>query len=178
MHEIILPETKPETEWVRGRALQKMSPTRHHSRLQSALLIALSAWAEDHGEGEIGIEWRFRIMPPGEVRRPLVPDLSYVRNERLRPLSDEELQAPPIAPDVAFEILSPGDRKPDVEEKIAVYLAAGTSLVVLVDPKARSVTLIDPKNRRTLAEHETLAHDALAGFALPLARLFSVLARP
>ena len=23
LHEIVLPETKPETEWVRGRALQK-----------------------------------------------------------------------------------------------------------------------------------------------------------
>jgi hypothetical protein len=26
IHEIVLPETKPETEWVLGRALQKVSP--------------------------------------------------------------------------------------------------------------------------------------------------------
>jgi hypothetical protein len=26
LDEIVLPETKPETEWVRGRALQKLSP--------------------------------------------------------------------------------------------------------------------------------------------------------
>jgi hypothetical protein len=33
LHEIVLPETKPETEWVRGRALQKVSPTLRHDAL-------------------------------------------------------------------------------------------------------------------------------------------------
>ncbi len=35
LHEIVLPETKPETEWVRGRALQKVSPRYRHARCQS-----------------------------------------------------------------------------------------------------------------------------------------------
>ena len=115
LHEIVLPETKPETEWVRGRALQKMSPKRDHSRLQGALYSALTRWAE--GRGEVGPEWRFRVAPPGEVRRPLVPDVAYVSNERLRPLSYEELQLPPLAPDVAVEILSPGDRRIDIDDQ-------------------------------------------------------------
>ncbi|MFY9630380.1 MAG: Uma2 family endonuclease, partial [Candidatus Cybelea sp.] len=73
---------------------------------------------------EVGPEWRFRIAPPGEVRRPLVPDVAYVSNERLRPLNDEEVETPPLAPDVAVEILSPGDRRADLEDKIGVYLRA------------------------------------------------------
>ena len=28
LREIVLPETKPETEWLRGRAVQKVSPLR------------------------------------------------------------------------------------------------------------------------------------------------------
>jgi uncharacterized repeat protein (TIGR03803 family) len=35
LHEIVLPETKPETEWVCGRALQKVSPQRTHSLTES-----------------------------------------------------------------------------------------------------------------------------------------------
>jgi hypothetical protein len=40
------------------------------------------------------------------VRRPLVPDVAYISHDRLRPLSDEELQVPRLAPDVGAEILS------------------------------------------------------------------------
>jgi len=104
--EIVLPETKPETEWVRGRALQKVSPQRTHSRLQGALTMRLDRWAA--GRGEVGPEWRFRVAPPGEVRRPLVPDVAYVSNERIRPLGDDELEVPPLAPDVTVEA---GDRR-------------------------------------------------------------------
>ena len=75
-NEIVLPETKPETEWLRGRAVQKVSPFRKHSRLQRWWVIRLGDWAENRGEAGPG--WRFRIAPPGEVVRPLVPDVSYL----------------------------------------------------------------------------------------------------
>lgn len=78
--EIVLPITEPETEWVRGRAVRKVSPTRDHSRLQTELSSAMNVWSR--GRGEVGTEWRFRIEPPGEPRRPLVPDISYVKVER------------------------------------------------------------------------------------------------
>jgi len=88
----------PETEWVRGRPLQKVSPTRSHSRLQMELSFALNAWA--HGRGEVGTEWRFRIAPEGEPRRPLVPDICFVAFDRLRGHTAEELETPAFAPNV------------------------------------------------------------------------------
>jgi hypothetical protein len=68
LREIVLPETEPDTEWVRGRALQKMSPTTNHAVLQSALSAKLVAWAATRGV--VGSEWRFRVGPPGEPLRP------------------------------------------------------------------------------------------------------------
>lgn len=175
LHEIVLPETKPETEWVRGRALQKVSPQRDHSRLQGALTIELSRWAE--GRGEVGPEWRFRVAPPGEVRRPLVPDVSYVSNARLRDLTDQELQIPALAPDVAVEILSPDDRRIDLDDKIGVYLRAGSSLVIVVDPHSRIVELHDRAGEKYLDEDCTIEHPALPGFAYGVRELFAVLRR-
>jgi Uma2 family endonuclease len=175
IHEIVLPETKPETEWVRGRPLQKVSPKRDHSRLQGALTIALTRWAT--GRGEVGPEWRFRVAPPGEVRRPLVPDVAFVSNERLRPLTDEELELPPIAPDVAVEILSPDDRRIDIDSKIEVYLRAGSSLVVVVDPKRRVVELHDRDETVQLDESGIIEHWALPEFVYPVRDLFAVLRR-
>lgn len=175
IQEIVLPETEPETEWVRGRALQKVSPKRDHSRLQGALVMRLDRWAT--GRGEVGPEWRFRVAPPGELRRPLVPDVAYVSNERLRPLSDEEIEVPPLAPDIAVEILSPNDRRIDVDDKIDVYLRAGSSLVIVVDPKRRIVELHDRVQTVHLDETGTLEHSALPDFAYPVRDLFAVLRR-
>jgi Uma2 family endonuclease len=173
--EIVLPETKPETEWVRGRPLQKVSPQRDHSRLQGALNTALDRWAA--GRGEVGPEWRFRVAPPGEVRRPLVPDVAYVSNDRLRPLDGKDFQIPPLAPDVAVEILSPDDRRVDVDDKIDVYLRAGSALVIVVDPHQRIVELHDPTNTVRLHEADTIEHSALPEFSYPVRDLFAVLRR-
>jgi Uma2 family endonuclease len=175
IQEIVLPETKPETEWVRGRALQKVSPQRTHSRLQGAITMRLDRWAE--GRGEVGPKWRFRVAPAGEVRRPLVPDVAYVSNERLRPLSDKELEIPPLSPDVAVEILSPDDCRADVDDKIAVYLQAGSSLVIVVDPQKRTVELHDRVKTVRLEETGTIEHWVLPGFSYPVRELFAVLRR-
>jgi len=176
LHEIVLPETKPETEWLRGRPLQKVSPPRTHSRLQGAMLKRLDRWAA--GRGEVGPEWRFRVAPPGEVRRPLVPDVAYVSNERLRPLSDEAIETPPLAPDIAVEILSPDDRRVDVDDKIDVYLRAGSSLIIVVDPQRRVVELHDRDGVARLDERASIEHPALPGFSYPIDALFAVLRRP
>jgi len=50
--EITVPEAKPAFEWILGRAVQKVSPKRRHSLLQSELLARMSAWAK--GRGEVG----------------------------------------------------------------------------------------------------------------------------
>jgi hypothetical protein len=59
--EIVLSITKPESEWVRGRAVQKVSQKRDHGRVQAELVAALVSWAR--GRGEVATEWRFRVQP-------------------------------------------------------------------------------------------------------------------
>lgn len=171
--EIVLRATSPETEWIRDRPVRKVSPTRDHSRVRAALTAALYTWAA--GRGEIGTEWRFRIEPPGEVRRPLVPDIAYVAYDKLRGFSREELQAPPFAPSVAIEILSPGDRPADVAAKVSDYLQSGSALVIVIDPSRRSAGLYEPgQPPRLLSGDTTLRHDAaLPGFDLPLQAFFA-----
>lgn len=174
--EIILPITEPETEWVRGRALQKVSPTRSHALLQAAMLIALRSWAGERGE--VGTEWRFRVSPHGERTRPLVPDVSFVAVERLRGLTGGDLEVPRLSPDVAVEVLSPGDRRPDVDDKIATYLAAGSTLVIVIDRVAKTVELHDEVSTAVLRRGETVAHAALPGFALSVTALFQTIVPP
>ncbi len=175
--EIILPEAKPALEWVNGRALQKLSPKRKHAIAQARFVAALDAWAQVGARGIAGTEWRFRIQPPGEDRRPLVPDVAFLSYARLPFEIQQVTDEPGVSPDAVVEVLSIGDRKSDVEEKIRVYLAAGTAVIFLVDTERRIVTIRDVHGERTLAEDGVLQHEALPGFRLNVHDLFFV-ARP
>jgi len=176
LHEIVLPETKPETEWVRGRALQKVSPTYDHSRLQLTIGARLSDWARRERRGRVGSEWRFRVAPPGAHVRPLVPDVAYLSYEALAADAPrDEVQVPLGTPTVAVEILSPDDRRADVDDKVAVYLAAGTAAVFIVDPQRRTVVIRDGDGERLMRGSDAVVHPALPGFAETVASIFAEL---
>ena len=72
---------------------------------------------------------------------------------------------------------SPDDRRADVDDKIAVYLQAGSSLVIVVDPQQRAVELHDAARTVRLDETSTIAHWALPQFEYPGRELFGVLRR-
>ncbi|MDG3005819.1 Uma2 family endonuclease [Paludisphaera mucosa] len=48
---------------------------------------------------------------------------------------------PPIAPDLAVEVVSPSNRRGEILEKVAEYLNAGTLVVWIVYPKKRSIAI-------------------------------------
>ncbi|MGH7727325.1 MAG: Uma2 family endonuclease [Vulcanimicrobiaceae bacterium] len=178
VREIVVPETEPASEWVGGRVVRKMSPRRTHAVLQLAFAASLKAWAA--GRGWVGTEWRFRVAPPGEPRRPLVPDIAYVSYARVprESAGDPEFEAPPLAPELAVEILSPGDRAEILAEKIRVYLAAGSLLVLVLDPKRRLLVAHSASGVRTFAEGSTFTDPSLPGYLLDLRALFAETSPP
>ena len=174
MSEIKLPEAKPAYEWVNGRALQKVSPKRKHAMAQTAFAAALDRWARITGAGVAGTEWRFRIAPPGERRRPLVPDVAFLSYKRLPYRAMEVTDEPRVAPDAVVEVQSPSDRRADIAEKVRVYLASGTHVVFLVDPSKRVVTARDSCVEQRLDDKEVITHAALPGFRLAVKALFEL----
>jgi Uma2 family endonuclease len=174
MADITLPETKPALEWVNGRALQKVSPKRKHSIAQTRFAAALDSWTRRTRAGIAGTEWRFQVQPPGEDSRPLVPDVAFLSYERLPYEVQQVTDVPIVAPDVVVEVLSPDDRSRDVEEKIRVYLAAGTQVVFLVDTDREVVDVRDLQGQREIGRDATIVHPALPGFQLQVDDLFAI----
>ncbi len=173
--EIELPEAKPAWEWVRGRALQKVSPSFKHGKLQGEFYRALTEWAGERGV--VATEWRFRIAPPGETRRPLVPDVAYLDAATFAQLRERDRDYPPTAPGIAVEILSPGDRQPDVDAKRRDYLAGGSALVIVVDPQTRTVRTDERDGvTRSFASDDTLTARAFPDLAIELAPIFATIA--
>jgi Uma2 family endonuclease len=84
----------------------------------------------------------------------------------------------PVAPDLAVEVISPSETASDIAEKLRDYLAAGTSVVWIIDPVDRTVEIHVPDTpTRRLHLGDTLdGAPVLPDFACPVDELFEGLA--
>ena len=119
----------------------------------------------------LGAETGFKIETnPDTVR---APDIAFVRLDRIPP-TGRPVEFWRGAPDLAVEVLSPGDTVYQVEEKVADYLSAGTSMVWVINPKRHTVHLHrSHAQTQTLTENDTLdGQDVVPGFRLSVAEIF------
>jgi Uma2 family endonuclease len=99
----------------------------------------------------------------------LAPDVPFVRQER----DLDERGFYPGPPDLAVEVISPSDTYTEVDEKVAKYLACGTPMVIVVDPRKRSASVYTPGNFIRVSVDDTLdGGDVVPGWKLPLRELF------
>jgi Uma2 family endonuclease len=174
LFEIEVPASKPQTEWVRGRAMQKVIPGYDHSIVQRLMLAALGAWSDNGGHGRVGAEWAFRVAPPDGIVRPLVPDIAFLSYDALsHDAPRDALQIPLGAPTVVVEVVSREDRRLDLNDKIATYLESGTEAVIVVDLHSETVEVHDEELMSVLAAGDELKHPALPGFTLDVRELFA-----
>jgi len=155
-------------ELVRGELVMMMPPGGRHGQLAVLLARELSAFVEARSLGTVLAETGFVLSrDPDTVR---APDVAFVR--RGRAIGDGFLEG---APDLAVEVVSPGDRPGYVAEKVAEWLESGAAAVWVVDPRKRTVVVHEgAREPRTHGEADTLGGGSvLPGFALGLARLFA-----
>jgi Uma2 family endonuclease len=166
---LALPEADVTYEYIDGQAVPKMSPKGFHSAVQAALLILLQSWCQE--KGRIYPEWAVKLKRNGIDWVP-VPDLTYISYERLS--ADWLLDEPcPTAPELAIEIISPGQSFGDLTEKAMDYLNAGVSRVWVVDPQAKSITIFyadaPPQTKKGTT---TLTDSLLEGLQLTPQQIF------
>lgn len=136
---LAMPKSHDRYELIDGNIIAKIAPQRFHSKKQRALLRYLEDWGESRGE--VGIEWSVILQRRGKAWVP-IPDLLFVSQNRLpENLGDEPC---PIPPDLAIEIISPGQSFGEMAEKAMDYLNAGIFRVWVVDPQAQSITVFTP----------------------------------
>lgn len=158
-------------ELVRGRVVREPPVGVPHGSVAAQVARFLLEFVEPRGLGSVRVESGYVLArDPDTVRGP---DVSFVRRERLESYGAGGWGRTP--PDVVVEVLSPSDRPGKVQEKVQDYLAAGCSLVWVVDARRRTVTVHEPPGAaRVVGEHESLDGGAvLPGFRLPVLRLFT-----
>lgn len=167
-----IPETKPAMEFIDGRMVQKMSPYGLHARVQRVVAAAFGEWADSKGRGRVGTEWDYDLTPPGERANRLVPDVAYLSYDRVSFEDEDDAQVPTVAPNVAVEVLSEGQNLANSQRRIEIFLACGSDLVVLIDPRSEEAWLIDALTTRRLSRREAIEHASLPEFSLSFERCF------
>jgi Uma2 family endonuclease len=167
---ISIPETKPATELIDGRLVQKMSPKFRHQELELRWTLALRAWA--NGRGRATFEWRHEFTAPGHRFASLVPDVAYLNPEVVEALGPAGSESPELAPDIAVEILSAGESESRLKWKVGAYLAAGTKVVFVVDPPRRTVLAHAADGVTRFGPGEIVRHPGLPGFAFAIDEMF------
>jgi len=159
-------------ELVKGE-LRKMSPAGfEHGTIviNVSLLLAQHVKANNLGRCA-GAETGFKIASDPDTVR--APDLSFISRERIPEsgLPKKFWQGPP---DLAVEVVSPGDTLKEVKEKVEEWLAAGTKAVWVVNPKRRSVSVYRSMTDVTrLAEGDVLdGGEVVPGFRCTVGEIF------
>jgi Uma2 family endonuclease len=154
-------------ELVRGELVMMMPPGGRHGKLANLIAHRLTAFVADNNLGTILAETGFVLSrDPDTVR---APDVVFLRTER--EIGDGFIDG---APELAVEVVSPGDRTGYLREEVAEWLEAGAEAVWVVDPRARTVTMHEgARGPRVLEETDTLdGGRVLPGFTLDLRELF------
>lgn len=167
-----MPDDGLRRELVRGE-LRVMTPAGHdHGRVAMRIGSRLDRYVEANGLGVVyAAETGFRTeSDPDSVR---APDVAFVRGERV----EEAAGSPgffPGAPDLAVEVVSPGDSYGEVEEKVFDWLAAGCRMVVVVNPRKRSAAVYRSRTDIVLltVDEALDGGDVVPGWMLPLRELF------
>jgi Uma2 family endonuclease len=141
------------------------------SRLAMDLAHRIETYLKTNDLGFTAGEAGFLKLAEGLVR---IPDVSFVRWDRITDRTELEKQIPRLAPDLAVEILSPSNTRAEMARKRAEYFAAGTKLVWEVDHRAGTIAVYSgPTTSRQVELNGTLdGASVLPGFTLPVKEWF------
>jgi Uma2 family endonuclease len=141
-------------------------------KIATLLIGRLEPFCRVNQLGHACVETSFRIPGGGNDRNPDVAFVSFQRWAADRPIP--RVNAWPIAPDLAVEVISPTDKAFDVMEKVCEYFVGGVREVWHIYSNVELVLVFtSPTTVRILTKADELTGDPVVrGFRMALADLF------
>ena len=154
--------------------LRRMAPAGHeHGRVAVRFTWRLAQHVEANNLGAVyAAETGFLIATnPDTVR---APDVAYISRKRLEEAGKVEGYWPG-APDLAVEVVSPGDTYTEVEEKAMEWLEAGALMVLALNPRKRTVTRYRSLRDITILDEDAILDlsEIVLGFKIAVKEIFN-----
>ena len=170
---LALPEEEPSLEYEDGRVTQKVSPMGKHSMSQVVVADLFNAYGRPKRLSMALTELRSTYA--GYSR---VPDVSVYRWDRI-PVDESGEIANNFRdpPDIAIEIVSPGQSVNYLVRRCLWYVDNGALAALLLDPSDESVLLIRPNQPMVglRGPDQIDLQDILPGFQLTVEAIFDAL---
>lgn len=162
-------------EIVNGELIDMGNSGALHGYICSLLVAALASYVLSKKLGVILDSSTAFKMKSGNRRSP---DISFFSKERLQGMTELPTGFLEGAPDLAVEILSPGNTVEEIETKITEYFDNGARLVWVISPTQHYILVYRCAQEpdRLLKSVDSLdGEDVIPGFTLPVAELFQKL---
>lgn len=167
-----MPEEPGRVALIEGELYQMAPAGGRQGRLGVRFTVALHLFVEAHHSGVVySADTSFVLQREPDTL--LAPDVTFIRHDRV-PVGDDEIGFPEVVPDLVVEILSPSNTSTMMTKKVNAYLAAGVSLIWVVDPGHSVIFVHDQEGN-----HGEIGLDGildgghvLPGLSLPVAGLF------
>ena len=150
-----LSTTDRRYELVKGELFETPPAGGRHGSVAMRVGASLNSYVRSNDLGEVfAAETGFILhRNPDTVR---APDASFVAKDRL-PRRELPTGYMDVIPDLVVEVVSPSDREREVLDKVEEWLQAGTRLVWVIYPAARSATVYrSPEEFYNLSEDDSL----------------------
>lgn len=159
-------------ELIRGEVVPMPMPKPRHGHVCNKAGRILGNFVEEHRLGWVFSNDTGVITQrgPDTVRGA---DVAFYRYDRL-PAGELPDHYPDAAPDLVIEVVSPSDRWPKVLAKVAEYLEAGVTVVVVLDGEPPSAQVYRPDRPAAVLgpDDELTLPDLLPGFSVGVRRFF------
>ena len=168
-----LPTVGRRLELVKGQVYEMAPAGGRHGYTAMNTGIILGSHVRANGLGRVfAAETGFILRRnPDTVR---APDVAFVAQSRLSvdEIPDSFIE---LVPDLVVEVVSPGDSRREVREKVEDWLRSGVRLVWVLYPITRTATVYrSMEDVRQLGENDFLyGEDVVPGFTCRLEELFA-----
>jgi Uma2 family endonuclease len=166
-----LPEDGNKYELDQGELVIMPAPKATHTRIIRRINRSVSAYVDEHHIGEVYSEGGYLLTrePENIIRQP---DVSFLSAGRVNVLEREYFAG---APELAVEVVSPGNQAEELDIKVNQYLAYGSKEVWVVYPKTRSILIHQAGGRvRKLIAEDTITSDLFPGWSARIADFFDL----
>jgi len=166
----LLPSGNVRYELFDGRLVIMAPPGGFHGLGQAQVVSELVVQGDHAGHGraygEVGI---VLSRDPDSL---YAPDAAFICKSSLPAVFSKEGYLETI-PQLIVEVRSKNDSQPEINAKVAYYLAAGVVAVWVLDPVRKTVVEHRAEGTKTFKSGDDLAiADLIPGFTAPVARLF------
>ncbi|MXX83221.1 MAG: Uma2 family endonuclease [Chloroflexi bacterium] len=160
-------------ELVEGVVIEMSKPKLLHGIVSANLVLEIGTFVRAHDLGYVVTNDAGFILQRNTYGRDTIRgfDVAFISNVRA-PETLEDAWYEEV-PDLAVEVISPGNKASDIHLKVMQLQNAGTRLIWLVYPETRTVQAYTEDGATILREDDTLSGgDALPGFAPRVGDIF------